>query len=186
MSERLTELTAADQAQVEAVLLEHGRYIESVAARFAYGRDAVPDIVQEVQLRLCQSLHGVREPRYLKTWLFKVTQNAAISMFRRQARIEHGEDAVAAITVEESVDLEALLITKDAHDRQRRVLHRGIEEVCTPRQREALRQMLAPKRVYSSKSTHSAIARARKRLRQWMQEQGYERPVTPTPTEPTP
>ena len=35
MAERLTELTTEDRDRVTAVLESHGRYIESVATRFA-------------------------------------------------------------------------------------------------------------------------------------------------------
>lgn len=179
MGERLTELTAEDQARVEAAWIAHGRYVEGVAARFAYQRDAIPDIVQEVQLRLCQSLSGVREPQYLRTWLFKVTQNAALSMFRRHARVETREVALDVSAVDAGIDVEADVIARDAQDHRRRVLARGIAEALTPRQREAVRHMLQPSGVSISnrRADHPAISRARKRLRRWMQAQGYEPPT---------
>jgi RNA polymerase sigma factor (sigma-70 family) len=170
MAERLTELTADDRTRAEAVLEQHARFIEAVATRYAATYDLVPDIVQEVGIRVCQNLHGFRAEAQISTWLFAVTRNTAISMLRRESRVANGREQIAAKTVDDIVDVEADLIDRDEHAYRRRLLARGIHEACTPRQREALRHLTQPEGVSFSRDEKDKanLFRARQRLKRWV------------------
>lgn len=177
MAERLTELTEADRQRAATVLTEHARFIEAVATRHAAQRDAVPDIVQEVGIRVCQSLHLFRNEAHIKTWLFAVTRNLAVDGHRKASRFADGVDRMATLTVEEVVDVEADLIEAETRDRQRRTLRRALHEVCTPRQQEAVRNMLAPSGV-SLNRDKASLFRARRRMRRWITAHGDDQELT--------
>lgn len=167
MSDRLTELTAADQARVTDVLVTHGRYIEAVAAKFAPSHDLVPDVVQQVSMKLCQSLHTFRKDANIRTWLFSVTRNEAVNIYRKERRVEHTREHVAAHTVDDVIDIEETVIDADERNEQRRIFHRGLREALTPRQREAVRNMITPRDVPVSRD-RASLTRARQRLRAWV------------------
>jgi RNA polymerase sigma factor (sigma-70 family) len=168
MSERLTELTADHRAHVESVLLQHGRFIEAVATKCAPSYDLVPDIVQEVRVRVCQSLHTFREHANIRTWLFAITRNTAVSIHRREHRVEAGRERLAAHTVDEVIDIEADLIAEDDQRQRLRLMGRAIDQL-SPRQREAVRNMLAPHGV-SPNRDKTTLFRARSRMRRWINE----------------
>ncbi len=168
MAERLTELSADDQERVAAVLTRHGRYIEAVAAKFSPNHDLVPDVVQQVAMKLCQSLHTFRERSNIRTWLFAVTRNEAINVYRKERSLEHTRAHIGAHTVDDVVDLEEALIDADERDQRRRLFHVGLREALTPRQRQALRQIAAPSGVKVTSSDSSCAKRARQRLRVWI------------------
>lgn len=169
MAERLTELSEADRLRAEAVFTENVRFIEAVATRHAPQRDAVPDIVQEVGIRVCQSLHLFRNEAHIRTWLFAVTRNLAVDAHRKSSRFEAGVERLAAVTVDEVVDVEADLIEAETRTRQRRTLRRALDEACTPRQQQAVRNLLAPSGVSFNKDKTS-LFRARQRMRRWVTE----------------
>lgn len=170
MAERLTELTDEDRARVDAVLDTHGRYIESVATRFAPSRDLVPDVMQQVSMKLCQSLHTFGERSNIRTWLFTVTRNEAVNIYRKERRVELTRDHVAAHTVDDVVDVEQNLVDEDERQQQRRMFHRGMQEALSPRQQEAISNMTSPRGVTVSRH-RSTLTRARQRLRAWVANQ---------------
>lgn len=82
---RITQRTgwgAMDQqqteaAQVEAVFLAHQRFIERVARLHAPHAQDVPDIVQSVAMKLCRRFRTFKGQSDIRTWLYRVTVNAA-------------------------------------------------------------------------------------------------------------
>lgn len=79
--------SAASAADAIAQVFEtHARYIEAVARQHAPTLDDVPDIVQDVGLQLCRSLHRFRGQSDIRTWLYRVTVNAAVTVWRQQQR----------------------------------------------------------------------------------------------------
>lgn len=167
MADRLTELTEADRARIEAVLEAHSGYIESVAVRFAPNPDLVPDVVQQVAVKLCQSFHSFRGEANIRTWLFSVTRNEAVTIYRKEHRVDVTREALETYTVEEVVDVEQDLVDADARARQRTLFSRGYKEALSPRQREAVRNMIRPEGVTVSRD-RSSLTRARQRLRAWV------------------
>lgn len=82
---------------VEAVFTEHHRFIESVARKHAYRSDDIPDIVQNVAVNLCRSLDRFGGRSNIKTWLFRVTANAARDHYRNESRLERTRAQVEAL-----------------------------------------------------------------------------------------
>lgn len=80
---RRTELTEAEAAQAADVFVSHRSYIDSVARRFSPHPQDVPDIVQAVGVKICQSLNGFRGQSQIRSWLYRITMNAARDHFRK-------------------------------------------------------------------------------------------------------
>lgn len=79
-------LSPEQEARVGEVFSTHQRLIERVASRYTSSQDHVPDIVQEVGVKLCQNLHAFRNESELETWIYRITINAANNYFRRENR----------------------------------------------------------------------------------------------------
>lgn len=84
MHPRRDQLTESDQDRVAEVFQTHRRFLESVARQHAPSPDHVPDIVQSVGIKMCQSLNGFRGESELQTWLYRVTVNAARDIYRSE------------------------------------------------------------------------------------------------------
>jgi RNA polymerase sigma factor (sigma-70 family) len=169
MAERLTELTPDDRHRAETVLVEHRRLIEAVAMRYAPNFDAVSDIVQEVSVKVCQSLHTFRGDADIKTWLYRITQTTAVTAFRTQASQQRTADAMAQ-QPEPIVDIEDDVVDEDFDAERRTVVRRLLRgsSVLTARQREALRHVQQPGRVRLQGGDRSALFRAKARIRLWI------------------
>ena len=167
-------MTAAERRRVESVLVEHGRFIEVIATRYAPSYDVVPDIVQDVSIRLCESLQTFRHESSLRTWLFRVTHNEAMNAIRRRMRSERLTDRLAA-EPDLVGDLEAEVIDHDLDARRARLIgevftrgHSGL----SARQIDALRHLTAPGNVsLPGGGEKSARLRAKRRLRRWVLEE---------------
>ena len=57
------------------------------ASRYAWRREAVDDVVQEVWLSLLVHADQIREPRSLFAWLGVVTRRSAMDLGHREARL---------------------------------------------------------------------------------------------------
>lgn len=90
---RRTVLTEADAARVADVFQTHQRFIENVVRQHAPTPDAVPDIVQTVGVRVCQGLNGFRGDSELRTWLYRVSVNAARDYYRQELNQLNAIDA---------------------------------------------------------------------------------------------
>jgi RNA polymerase sigma-70 factor (ECF subfamily) len=65
------------------------------AARFLNEPDLAQDVVQDAFIRLHRTLHGQKEVKDVRAWLFRVTHNLAIDHCRRNGRfrpLEHAKD----------------------------------------------------------------------------------------------
>lgn len=81
-----TVLTEAEQVEAATVFKEHRPFIESVARQHSPHPQDVPDIIQAVGIKICQSLSGFQGRAKLESWLFRVTVNAARDHHRRESR----------------------------------------------------------------------------------------------------
>lgn len=81
-------LDEAEANRVAEVFEANRPFIEAVAARHAYNPSDVGDIVQNVGVSLCRNLEGFRANANIRTWLFRVTVNAARDHCRRETRRE--------------------------------------------------------------------------------------------------
>lgn len=114
-------LTEAETGRVAEVFETHRRFIESVAAAQVNGdhTEAV-EIVQAVAVRLCRRLGGFRGSADLRTWLYRVTVNAARDRRRSQVREARGVARYLARPVDPDGDIaephEAALVRDAAAD----------------------------------------------------------------------
>lgn len=80
----MTPLTDDEAERVGRLFEAHRPFVESIARNHAPTRDDVPDVVQNVGVRMCQSLRGFRGEASITTWLYSVTVSTAIDLFRKE------------------------------------------------------------------------------------------------------
>ena len=158
---KLRPLTEAQAARAEAVFVEHRRYIESVAKRYAARADDVPDITQSVGMRICRKLDGFRGESHLRTWLFRVTVNVCNDHYRSQRRYDRGVEALTvAVDVEPTIDPDEHVHYNHALERVRS----AVSEMDAP-YRNALRDLVRTRAGLAPISTEGSMREGAKRSR---------------------
>ena len=68
------------------LVLEHSRAMYRVAWRLVYDDALAEDIVQEAFIKAWKNLEGFRMESSFRSWLQRITVNAAMDMLRKQSR----------------------------------------------------------------------------------------------------
>lgn len=112
----------------EELMREHEGIMYRTAYLYVKNRQDALDVVQEAACRAYRGIDRLRERRYVRTWLVRITMNCAIDMLRRQGRekpcppdmLENigpvSEDEVRAVI--ERITLEQLMHALDASEKQ--------------------------------------------------------------------
>jgi RNA polymerase sigma factor (sigma-70 family) len=78
--------TSGDQEAWARLVERYNSMVWSIVRSFRLGGDGSYDAVQTVWLRLVESLHRVRDPDAIGTWLATTARNVCLSELRRQGR----------------------------------------------------------------------------------------------------
>ena len=108
---------------------EYGTYVFRIARRYcATGEDA-EDVTQEVFLRVFRSAGSFRGESAPETWLYRITKNASLDLFRKQAR--HADETEADPEAPEPVDPDPSMRPEEALLRKERyeTLQKAIGEL---------------------------------------------------------
>jgi RNA polymerase sigma factor (sigma-70 family) len=71
-------LDDAERSRVAEVFETHSRFVEAVAMTEVNGDHAeAAEVVQEVAVRLCRHLNGLRDPAAIRSWIYKLTIHTA-------------------------------------------------------------------------------------------------------------
>lgn len=175
---RPAQLTEAEAARVEDVFTTHRRFIENVARQHAPSDQDVPDIVQAVGLQLCRGLNGFRGTAQLRTWVYRVTVNAAHDHYRRERKFQRAVEAVTteALAADDGTDWRGQSVIStdpdaDAIAGERLVSVRTAIGGMRPIHRDALRDVIRnqsgapPVQSCEERRRKSRVCRARNRLR---------------------
>lgn len=160
----MRQLTEHEQDRAASIFTAHRVFIEAVARQYAPTPTDVPDVVQSVGVSICRSLHGFRGESHIRTWLYRVTVNAARDLHRREQRhISRPREAMAAQPVDEAVEPD--------YDQQLQLQHRqGLLEAAIqrlqPKHQAAIRSHLSGSGVQRSGRAKLARMEARRELRQ--------------------
>ena len=82
----------ADQAQFEALAMEHLPSLFSAAMRMTHNAADAEDLVQETYLKGFRGFGGFEEGTNIKAWLFRILTNTYINMYRSQKRKPQRQD----------------------------------------------------------------------------------------------
>jgi RNA polymerase sigma factor (sigma-70 family) len=157
-----SRLAENERERVAEVFEEHRRYIEGVAVS-QVGRDAAPDVVQEVGVIMCRSLNGLRDPGAIRAYLYRVTVNAARMIRRTNLRHDRTREA---LEVYERAEQAVAHPDEHIRDNERREAFREALEDLKPRDKRLICDDLDGRRILTSDSTRRmALSRARVRLR---------------------
>lgn len=83
--ELLGKAQMGDMAAFEEIYRQTSGFVFNVALRIARQRADAEDITQEVFVKMHQNLNQFRFQSSLKTWLYRITVNTAISRCRRNS-----------------------------------------------------------------------------------------------------
>lgn len=140
----------------------HQRQIESVARRHALNQDDVPDIVQQVGMRLITGLSSFRGEAKLTSWLHTITRNTATDFYRRERRHKRLAERVANGDLEEPIeDPDQEVERSERHA----ALHDAIQQL-RGRQRQAMVDVLTESDVLGDRRHGFQARQARQRLRE--------------------
>lgn len=84
--ETVLRAQAGDLQAVDQVLSHYHQRIAGTVARLVGRHEDVDDVIQEVYVRLHQSLPTLREPDALDTWVFRLTRSVVYDYLRRRRR----------------------------------------------------------------------------------------------------
>jgi RNA polymerase sigma-70 factor (ECF subfamily) len=110
---------------LEALYQEHAATVFVWAMRYAKGRrEWAEDVTHEVFVRAWEHRAWLREPD-VKGWLFRVTQNAALSALRRESTfVRRVQTAIGSFWSEPAPTPDALLEKRNALDEATAALNR--------------------------------------------------------------
>lgn len=137
-------LTEEARARVADVFESNRRYIEAIAIQQVGGdHTEAAEVVQDVALRLCRKLQTFRHSAALRTWLYRVTVNAArdrMAAVRRRSRgrVDLEDDEMERARLEANP---AAILDPDDHvtERERRDLVARAVAGLPLRERQVLR-----------------------------------------------
>jgi len=118
-----------DELAFEALVRRHADAVYGHALRFFGERAAAEDAMQEVFLKLVNSLGSFKGDARFSTWLFRVTRNACLDLARRQKRVPIPLDPVDMPTLR-TEDIADLAVTTTDVEKAMRTL--------PPEERDAL------------------------------------------------
>ena len=86
----------------QAIYKEHAAYVRKTVYWLVHDDAVVDDVVQDVFIRVWRSIDRFRNQSSLRTWMYRISVNAAHEHFRRAPRAApepefpmHGEDALS-------------------------------------------------------------------------------------------
>src|SRR4051812_41835384 len=82
-----------DRTAYGELMLQHHRTVEKFAVQCGVRIDDIPDVTQEVFIKLYRFLHQFQKDRFT-TWLYKITLNTARDYYRKQTKERDKEEQV--------------------------------------------------------------------------------------------
>lgn len=104
-----------DKAAYGELMNLHYRTVEKFAYQCGVRLDDVPDVTQEVFIKLYRFLHQFKQDRFT-TWLYKVTLNTARDYYRKESRERDKQEKIIGASHSEgqnSTESQILLFEED-------------------------------------------------------------------------
>ncbi len=113
--EWITKAQQGDKAAYGELMNLHYRTVEKFAYQCGVHLDDIPDVTQEVFIKLYRFLHQFKQERFT-TWLYKVTLNTARDYYRKESRERDKQEKTIDnkhYTVQNSAESQVLLFEED-------------------------------------------------------------------------
>jgi len=113
--ELITKAQLGDKAAYGELMNLHYRTVEKFAYQCGVRLDDVPDVTQEVFIKLYRFLHQFKQDRFT-TWLYKVTLNTARDYYRKESRERDKQEKTIGnypVTMENSAESQVLLFEEN-------------------------------------------------------------------------
>lgn len=78
--------SAATNRAIALLVIEHGRYVRTLARRFLRNQADADDVAQHVWIRVARHLNEFRGACQIQSWLFRITKNCVTDHYRKQQR----------------------------------------------------------------------------------------------------
>ena len=103
-------MTAAEEREFTELVNENRTRILRVCRVYAWNSADQEDLFQEILFQIWRGLPGLKEKRFVETWIYRVAINTAISFVRKRAsrldRVIHFEHTDLTRTIESQQTLE--------------------------------------------------------------------------------
>lgn len=156
-------LTEAEQQLAADIFTQHQPFIESVARKHATHSQDVQDVVQAVGMNLCKGLKAFRGESHIRTWLYRVTANAARDHYRAEQRhIRKAQEAIQAHPQPEAHEPNPDESLSEAAQQAR--LEAAIQQL-RPEYQTLIRNKLGAGAVLTDQKARVQLMRAKRELR---------------------
>lgn len=109
----------AQKGNDKAFLKAFQQYEEDIyrmAFLYVKNEEDALDVVQEVAYQAFKNIHTLKEPKYFKTWLMRITMNSAINMMKKKKKVVHLQPEFEAFIQADEEDMSLVLTLKDLMD----------------------------------------------------------------------
>jgi RNA polymerase sigma-70 factor (ECF subfamily) len=89
----VTNLSAGDDEAMSLLYSRFSKGVYNYAIRLVRDHEAAEDILQEVFVAVWKGAEGFRQHSTVKTWIFRIAHNKAVSWLRRENRFDPAVDA---------------------------------------------------------------------------------------------
>ena len=91
----ISRAAAGDEDAFSSLMEQHERLVYNLAFQYTQNREDAADVCQETFLKVWRTLSAFRGESSFSTWLFRITQNAALDLLRKRSG-----NAALSLTVE--------------------------------------------------------------------------------------
>lgn len=113
ISQLITEAQKGDDGAFLKLFQQHEEDIYRMAFIYVKNQEDALDVVQEVAYRSFKNIKTLQKPEFFKTWLMKITMNAAINLLKKNNKTAFLPQELAEMITEENEDLPLALTLQD-------------------------------------------------------------------------
>ena len=124
-SELITRAQEGDKDAYSELIRMHQRTVEKFAFQCGVQIQDIPDVKQEVFIKLYRFLHQFQKDRFT-TWLYKITLNATRDYYRKEMKETEKEQKIQALNNQHSTKSPEAKIVVFEEDR---TLHEAIQQL---------------------------------------------------------
>lgn len=88
----------------EEIIKQHKIILFKVARAYCSDEEDRQDLIQEMMIQICQSIHKYNDQYKISTWLYRISLNVAISFYRKNSTRTKKYTALNELMVEIPVE----------------------------------------------------------------------------------
>ncbi|MDZ5472013.1 sigma-70 family RNA polymerase sigma factor [Bacillus sp. 31A1R] len=110
MNHLVKKAQKGDKKAFITLLQQYEEDIYRMAYVYVRNKDDALDVVQETAYRSFSKIGALKQPEYFKTWLLKITINAALDLIRKEKKVvQLVPELIESVSLEEDMNLSITL-----------------------------------------------------------------------------